>query len=72
MRVFYCIKFYLLSPRNHSFSTFVKFFERLTFLTPPPEYAHVRARIGVGNVTYAFVSGGKKFKFFGKFCERTK
>ena len=31
-------------PKNHSFSTFAKFSEKLTFSTP--WYEHVRVRIG--------------------------
>ena len=41
--------FLLMIVGNHSFSTFAKFSEKLT---------------------YACVSGAKKFYFFGKFCVR--
>ena len=36
-------KLYLLQVRDHSFSTYVKFSEKLTFFTP--WYVHVRVRI---------------------------
>ena len=49
----------LWSLRDHSFSAYAKFSEKLIFLTP--WYSHV-----------VCVSGGKKFLFFGKFCARTK
>ena len=41
--------FVLIIGGNHSFSTYAKFYEKLT---------------------YACVSGAKKFYFFGKFCVR--
>ena len=45
--------------RDHSFSTFAKFSEKITFLTPD---THI----------YMCVSRGKKCQFFGKFCVCTK
>ena len=39
--------------------TRVKFYKKLTFLTPDTH-------------TYVCVSGAKKYQFFGKFCVRTK
>ena len=47
---------------DHPFGTYVKFFEKLKFLTP--WYVQVRV--------YVPVSGGKKYQFFGKFRVRTK
>ena len=55
---FYYHSFFDPYRRNHQFSTYAKFFQKLTFLTP--WYAHER------------VSGGKKCYFFGKFCVRTQ
>ena len=46
---------------GHLFSTYTKYSEKLTFLTPWNE--HVRVRI-------VCLSGGKKCSFFGKFCVR--
>ena len=45
--------------RDHSFTTYSKFSEKLTFLSADTH-------------TYACVSGGKKCYFFGEFCVRTK
>ena len=43
-------------PGDHSFSTYAKSSENLTFLTP----------------WYVWISGGKKCWFFGKYCVLTK
>ena len=45
--------------RNHSFSTYANFSEKLTFLPPDRR-------------TYVCLSGDKKRWFCGKFCVRTK
>ena len=52
-------KFFEFVKRDHSFDTYAKFSEKVTFLTP--WYAQVRLHIR-----------GNKCCFFGKFCERTK
>ena len=42
----------LIRTRDHPFSTYAKFSEKLTFVTP--RYAHVRVRImGVRNVSFS-------------------
>ena len=41
--------------RDHLFSTYAKFSEKLLFLTQ----------------SYMFVSGGNKWSFFGRFCVHT-
>ena len=43
------------SLRDHSFSMYAKFYEKVTF-----------------RISVTYVSGGKKCKFFGTFCVRTK
>ena len=48
--------------RDHSFSTYAKFSEKLTLFSP--WYAHLRG--------YAHLSGDKNCWFFGKFCVRSK
>ena len=54
------VEFYILRRMiqiwDHSFSMYVKLSEKLTFLFH----------------TYMWVSGNKKYLFFGNFCEYTK
>ena len=56
---FYKTKVSAIEVWGHPFSTYAKFSEKLTFLTP--WYAYVRVRIR-----------GNKMLFFGKFCVHTK
>ena len=53
-----------LTIRDHSFSTYAKFSEKLTFLTPHPHPPDTN--------TYLVRIRCKKCWFFGKFCVRTK
>ena len=54
-----CLQREMILIRVHLFSTFAKFFEKLTFLTP--RYAHLRVRIK-----------GYEIILFRKICVRTK